>query len=307
MNTVKALIPPIGIFAWIIITLIFVDYSQDAYSEFQRMKLDIAVNYAVDAAVDEMVAKTQDLHLDYGDFAYLTCDPEVALETFVNVFLENYGMQYSETNRTWVTTKYLTTFVVATYDGYYVAEATKINDTGAYDMVFSLKNPYLYREGDVVYSLNLGWQDCKRFRDGVYNQVDCPITEAECKQVVNNCITDSLITSIGSVLNWSNMATVYVPSEMGDVVRANPIENTTVLAYIGGMDIGFGRSVDSFGIGGARVQHERFVGCYMKNGVKMYQYVDLLDSTYDVIEVFEEPRLAAEKGYEFDISLLLGD
>ena len=39
---------------------------------------------------------------------------------------------------------------------------------------------------------------------------------------------------------------------------------------------------------------------------KMYQYVDKLDDTYDIIETFETPIQAAEAGYEFDIALELG-
>lgn len=305
MYKFRVIMFPVAMFMWIITTLAFIEYSRDVYTEFQRLRLDVAVNYAVDAAVDEMVAATSDLHLDYGEHAYLTCDPEVALDTFVTIFLENYGMIDSAQNRLWVTSNYMPAFLVAGYDGYYIAQPTKINSSGAYDAVFSIKQPYLYRDGSSLYSLNLGLQDCKKFESSIVSQVSIPITEFAARGVINDCVSDAFMKTVYNQLDGSMQSAIYIPSDMGTFTRTNPIENTTVIAYITNMPSGYGTNIEAFGIGGARVQHERFVGAYIKDGKKFYQYIDLIDrTTCNLVEVYETPQQAAEAGYEFDLSPL---
>jgi len=303
----RILVIPIAALYWIVTILIFSKYSMDAYVVAQQYKLDIAINYATDAAVEEMVDATSDLKLDYGDYEYLACDPEVALDMFITVFLENYGMIDSEQNRTWITSKYLPCFVVAGYDGYYVAQPTKINDSGAYDVVFSLKQPYTYHSqiDDSVYSLNMGLQDAIRFSGSIVSQVDAPISESEVRTIINQTVSDTFMNTVYDQLEGSMMSTLYIPSDITNFTRTNPIDSTTVLAYITDIPVRYGTTIDSFGIGGSRVRHENFVGAYIKDGTKYYQYISILDTTeYDIIEVFENAKLAAEAGYEFDTSLL---
>ena len=309
MDRFKTFAVPIALVVWVITTMLFVNYAQDAYSEFERLRLDTVINYAVDAAVDEMVEYSKDLQLDYGDWEYLACDPEVALDTFITMYLDSYSMIDNESNRAWVTATYCKAFLVATFDGYYIGEPTLINEGWAHDIVFSAKQPYMYKEGNDYYSLNMTRQQCKRLRNGVLSTVDRPssLTETDVKTIINGSISDAFSTTVGRQMGWHNTETIFVPTEMSNVLRTNAIEDTTVLVYMSDLPAGFGRTVDSFAIGGARVKHERFVGCYIKDGVKMYQYVDNLDNSYTLIETFETPIQAAQAGYEFDISLELGD
>ena len=307
MDRFKSLALPISILVWILATLHFIQYMQDEYSEFERLKSDTIINYATDAAVDEMVDYSKDLQLDYGEWEYLSCDPEIALDTFVDYYLDSMGMLNTEANRAWVTATYCKCFIVATYNGYYVGQPTVINDSGARDIVFSLKKPYMYKNGDSYYALNLTRQDARRLKDGVLTTVDRPaeLSENDVRMIINSQISDTLTTVVGEQMGWHNTETLYLPANMSSISRTNPIDATTVLVYMSGMPAGFGRTVDSFAIGGTRIEHQRFVGCYIKDGVKMYQYVDKLNESYDLIETFESPLEAAKKGYEFDISLEL--
>lgn len=308
MDRFKTFTLPICILAWVMTTLAFVQYQRDSYSELRRLCLDTQINYAIDAAVDVMVEDSKDLQLDYGDWEYLSCDPEVALDEFCSMYLESQGLIDTPENRAWVTATYCKAFVVATYDGYYVGSPTTINANWARDIVFSIKQPYFYKDGSDYYALNMTRQSCKRLRNGVLETVERPssIQEQDVKTIINGQISDAFTKAVGEAMQWHNTETIYVPSDYTDIVGTNAIEQTSALVYMSGLPAGFGRTTDSFAIGGARVQHERFVGCYLKDGVKMYQYVDKLDDTYDIIETFETPIQAAEAGYEFDIALELG-
>lgn len=290
---------------WVCATLLFTGYARDAYSEFERLRLDAVVNYAVDAAVDEMVEHTQDLNLDYGQFEYLTCDPQVALDAYCVIYLQSYGMSDSEANRASITSNHLTSIMVCEYDGYFIGRPTKFNSSGAHDTIFSAKMPYLLRKGNEYYALNLGRQDCRKLCNGILSTVVSPITENEVRTVINTQVSDAFRASVVQAKGWQNKDTFYVPSSLSRAVRSNPIDSTTVMVYMSGVPVGFGRTVDSFAIGGARVKHERFVGCYVRDGVKLYQYVDMLDDSYDILCTYESPLLAAEQGYEFDVSLLI--
>lgn len=309
MDRYKVFALPVGILFWALTTMAFVQYQRDAFSEFRRLVLDTNINYAVEAAVDEMVEESRDLMVDYGYFEYLSCDPDTALDTFCSMYLESRGMIDNEENRAWVTATYCKAFLVAVYDGYYVGSPTVINASWAHDILFSAKQPYLYKDGNTYYSFNLSRQSCRRLRNGLLENIELPemFTEQDVRTIINGQISDALTSAVGEAMQWHNTETIYVPSSFSEIVHTNPIDTTTVLVYMSDLPAGYGRTTDSFAIGGARVQHERFVGCYSKNGVKMYQYVDLLDSSYDLIETFETAMEAAEHGYEFDIALVLGD
>ena len=305
MDKFKIFVLPLAVLTWVIKTMCFVEYQQDAIVEFERLRLDTAVNYAIDAAVEEMVEYSKDLQLDYGEYEYLSCDPEVALDTFVDMYLENYNLLNTEANRAWVTATYCKAFVVATYDGYYVGSPVKINSEGGRDIVFTVKQPYLYKEGNDYYSLNMTRQQCKRLRNGVVEAVERPasLTEMGVRAIINGTVSDAFTKTVSENMEYHNTELMYLPSMMSSNVRTNSLDSTTAIVYLSDLPAGFGRTVDSFAIGGARIQHENFVGCYIRDGVKLYHYVSRLDDSYNLIETFETPMKAAEAGYEFDISL----
>ena len=278
----------------------FINYYRDNYQSLQELRIDAVVNYAVDAAVEEMVNNSANLEMDYADWAYLVIDPEVALDMFTTTFLMNYNMSPSEDNKAAVRTTYLPMFCVAAYDGYYMAEPTKFNSSGAHDAIFSVKQPYLYRENDKVYALNLGLADCKEFNGTVLQKITPPISESTQLGVINSCVSDAIMSTVYENQEQFMLSTFYVPSEMTNIVRTNPIQNVTVMAYVSNVDAGFGKKVDSFGIGGARVTHERFVGAYERDGQKFYTYMTNITNE-DLITTFENPQLAAEAGYQFDL------
>lgn len=302
MRKYSILLVPIALLMVMCTLLTFVRYSTDEYQELQERRLDIVVNYAVDAAVDELVESTANLGLDYADYDRIAIEPSVALDTFIDVFLMSYGMSLSNENKTTVKTKFLPVFAIATYDGYYIAQPTMINESGAYDTIFTIKQPYLYEDKASLYALNLGLKDAKLYAGATLQKVDAPITELQQKVVISNTVSDALMETVYKQKGGQVHSTIYVPSEMTTISSTNPIDNVTVLAYLTNIDTGYGGALETFGIGGARINHQRFVGCYIKDGLKQYAYMDSVPIGIDILETYESPEIAAENGYYCDLS-----
>jgi hypothetical protein len=267
------------------------------------MKLDLTVNYSVDAAIDELVYATADLGLDYAEYERVSAEPSIALDMFVSNFLKNYGMSESETNRSIVKSRYLPTFFVAAYDGYYVTEPTKFNASGAYDSIFSMKYPYLIEKDGIQYAVNMGLENALAY-DGnhMYTEYNLPFSENEMLKAINTKVNSAFMSTVYEQQGGRVKGFFYVPWSLTNVVRTQPITGVTVMAYVANIDIGFNDSVDAFAVGGAKVKREQFVACYIMGGQKLYMYTDRVPSGVTVEAVLKSPEEAAKKGYRFDLS-----
>lgn len=302
MSKFNLLVIPFALIIWITTTLMFVQYSRDEYTKLQEKRLEIAVNYCVDAAVDEIVRSTADLGMDYTDYEKIRTDPQVALDMFCLMYCKNYELAATQENFTLIKGDFLPAFIVAAYDGYYIGEPQIINNSGARDLIFSLKQPYLYRSNSNIYALNLGYKDSKCFNGSSIMKVDAPVNEMEQRRVINSAVSDLLMQTIYKQKEGDIHSTVYIPSAMSDIVVTNPIDRITVMAYVTGIEAGYGQVLEVFGIGGARITHAQHVGCYVKDGVKLYTFVEQLPENVKVIDTYENPTIAAQKGYYFDLT-----
>lgn len=325
MNRYLTAIIPIALVIWIGTTLLFIRTSQEAYAAFEEEKLDTIVNYAVDAAVDEMVQMTADLGMDYADYESLKVDPNVALDMFATMMSK--GMEMSSVGETLVKTKYLPMFCVASYDGFYIAQPlAKSNSSSgvSYDSVFTIKQPYTYKDSaGKIYALNLGLSECRTLKGSKVDYEKSGLSKEEQLRIINSRVSDAMMKTVWEQQQGKMLHTIYVPSEMGKVASTNPIKNVTVMAYVSNIPLGWGKCIESFGIGGAKITHERYVVCYEKNGKKMYTYSDAKNVIRDesnkevavsdgitrsnIIEVLDNPTRAAEKGYYFDYDYFKGD
>jgi hypothetical protein len=293
-------------------TVLFINTSLYAYSEFEEEKLDLLVNYAADAAVDEMVYMSADLGMDYADFERVSIDPQVALDMFTTILMTGYDIPDTEENRGMVQTEYLPVFIVAGYDGFYTAQplAKVMGDSGVeYGSVFTIKQPYLYTaDSGMLYGLNLGLEECRTLNGAVVGYSTPPISKDEQLRIINSVISDTMMRTVYEQQTGNVRHTIYLPSEMTEVASTNAVKNVSVLAYVANIPLRVGKTIETFGIGGAKVDHQRYVVCYIKNGEKMYCYADstTLDRS-NIIEVLETPEKAAAKGYYFDYDYFKGD
>lgn len=280
----------------------FVKYDIESYREFQERKADLAVNYAVDAAVDALIEFTPDLSTDYADFERITVDPEEALNMFITVYMRNWNMFDTKENRMAIRVDNIPCFMVAGYDGYYIGTPTVINSSGARDIVFDAKRPYLYKQGDDLYGLNLFMDDARKFDGTKISTVEpVPISKYDQAERISTLISDSIMKAIYENREGDVMSSFYVPSQLTALTKTNPIQNVTVMAYVDDIFVGGGEPIEVFGIGGARTKHIEFYGGYIRDGYKYYAPMKLIPKSITVLEVFESTVFAAQNGYYQDL------
>lgn len=294
----------------------FSDYQQETWVEMQERHLDTAMNFAADAAVEYMTENSADLGLDYNQFEFVKADPSLALEMFKRVLLRNLDYGDSEQNDAYIE-NCMPVFVVATYDGYYLARERAVSDKDnegvSYRLVFNPKMPYTYEKKvngvSYLYALNLGLEDAIRYygdsNGGHYDRVltDGLLTFDEQRLIISSRISDDMIVNLWDIRGGQSIdSTLLVPADMTTWTSTNPINATTVLAYVDGLNLGTGVNATSFAIGGSRIVHENFCVCYEYNGKKVYCFTGKQPTGVKILESFVNPTKAAEAGYEFDMT-----
>lgn len=285
-------------------------YDKNAEKEIAELKLSITLNYCSDAAVDEML-DVDNLSMDYEDFNKVKVNPQIALDTFVDLFCLNYGVSLSEENREHVMLNFMPVFVVAGYDGYYIASQEEVatngeDDGSSYGLVFKPKMAYVYKpEGDYeyIYGLNLGTDTCLRLKKG-YNQSDVTgdnslqlvrtsnlpseianpdntakgKAEGKAKRVakINKLLTDRIAYEVDKVNNqqsfWRN--SFFLPANLTSYTSVNPVEGPSVMALVENVDLGSTHKVSAFSIAGSKITNVRMLAGYTTNrgGVEKHYY-----------------------------------
>ncbi len=303
MSRFGAITMTLALLMWAISLIMFINYSKTVQARFQEKRLEQAMNYATDAAVDIMIETSVDVGLDYADYERAYSKPDAALEGFLDLFCKNYGMSINEANLSLIKSEYLKMFCLAAFDGYYLAEPYVINDAGARDLIFSLKQPYIYTSpAGVGYALTIDNKDAKVVDGQLIKKVNSPLSDEEKRRVINALVSDAVTEAIQRAREGNLTNIVSLPTNLTDMRRTNPIDGITVLAYVSDMDIGSNQKAEILGIGGARVSHAEYCACYMRNGMKMYSYVESVPTGVNVIATYEKAEEAAENGYYFDLT-----
>lgn len=305
MNKFKAITIPVVLMVWLVVLYQFIQYSLDMSAYLNSMHLSVNVNYAVDAAVEDLVASSANLDSDYIEGGAITIEPQEALDTFCEILVRGMGWSPSAENIMLIKTEYIKAFLVAGYDGYYIAKSTRINDGGAYDLLFTPKMPYV-RDGRAY---NLGF-DCYDVYDaysgtGATRYYTSDMLKA--KTIVNTIITDEFNATVAEHADYEKGA-VYFPSALTELNEAiNPIENVSILVYVQGIGTdSVNVSPDVFTIGGSRVAKASYVVAYERDGQNWYAFAnDFIEMknhvAVNVHGMYESAVLAAEAGYSLDI------
>lgn len=139
---------PIILLMDIIVFINFYNWQQESIYEFEQRQLDIQVNYAVEAATQEMLSIGTHIDTDYADWGRATLEPQIALDTFTTVLMKNLGYSNTKENRDALILDHVPFFIVAGYDGYYVygtvAETVTVDGVEqlAYPKRWTPKLPY---------------------------------------------------------------------------------------------------------------------------------------------------------------------
>lgn len=291
--------------------MIFTDYVNDYMNKFEEKRLKIVVNYATDAAVQEMKNQSANLGQDYENLSKLNVDPIVAMDTFSTILCKNYGVPLNSTNQQNIMTEYCPVFLVATYDGCYVANKEKINSSGVVNYIFSNKVPYIGVNTDtngneLIYSYNMSLDYAIKVDNNgnIYKTYDLPINKSKQLNIINSKISDILNENLVKYASTEPKGKIYVPFDTKLIKSTNAVKNTSVIAYIDNFDLcGYGYDLQSFGIGGSEIKQKKVVvGFEIEidgKFKKYYTYSDTVPDKCNVIEVFNSPEDAAGNGYYF--------
>lgn len=292
------------------------DYNKQSQEEFANLHLSQAIEHSSKAAANELLS-SRDTDIDYENYNQVSADPEMALEVFVDVFLKNMGMSMSEENRHLVRTKYMPVFVVALTDGFYIAKHTKIkganNSTATeYDLVFSPKLAYSYKNAGKTYSLIQGAQFYSEIKSGgdVERITGLPPNIADKRQVheiIGKNITSAMKSAIDSYqeidkAGWSS--NFYLPSELTSNSRVNAIDGPTVITLFQGVDVHSYTPIDTYSITGNKIKGARMIVAYRRNGIKYYSYHDKAPAGITIDQPYSTMYEAAINGYMADIESL---
>lgn len=273
--------------------------------QFEEYVLKFANDYSTDAAVEEMLNMSH-LGQDYTDQGRTNSDPQVALDTFLNLMCMNYDLPLTEKAKLQIESGYIPVFCVAAYNGYYMYTPTKDSEGGWY-LQGTQKIPYAYVVGDKYYALNLGGDNVHLLKDGQLTKATLASQGLEVKEVyrqINSIVSDALMYQF-QLSTGRGGEFVYIPSALTTFKRVNPIEGPTVLAFIDGWDFKTTHAISAFSIGGAQIEASRMVAGYEAinpdgSVTKMYAYADLLPENKHVIDMFTSVEEAAKAGYYYD-------
>lgn len=264
-------------------------YNQKDLKEFESIHLAYAIDLCSDASAFKMTT-SDDINADYQDFESIEVNPQIALDTFIDMMCFNYGLYPNEENRKEMM-NYIPNFTIAGYDGYWMAQPACIEDTDItiYEMIFTPKLPYKAQEGTDYFALNMGGKTAIKLRgddltktftrvsvDKLPNKLNDPNMR---QSIINKTLTDSIGSAVNSLNagdnQWKN--TFYVPSNLTKYTGVNPVTGPSVLALVQNVDLITGKKASAFSITGAKITTAKPIVAYVKNGVKLYAYADKLN------------------------------
>ncbi|GKX28639.1 hypothetical protein SH1V18_11190 [Vallitalea longa] len=301
--------------------IFFFRYIERDLQEFEQLRLSYAVDYASDAAIWELL-NSRDLSMDYSDFNYLSADPNLALDTFIDVFSANYGMNFDKNNLDHIKMNFIPVFVVAMYDGYYMATLKVVSNNLNYpengisnadwDLKFGPKMPYIYKN-NATYALNMSGESALKIEEDEKTKEPW-LTKIEGLPVgikskkanlseINKIISANISYTINQInetnTKWAN--TFYIPSSLTTYSGVNPIEGPSVIALVQNVDLATTKPISSFSVAGSKLEKSRMVAGYTREGIKYYCYVDNLPSSIKAENLFPNVKEAAKEGYYYDV------
>lgn len=296
--------------------IFFLRYIGQDIQEFEQLRLSYAVDYASDAAMWELL-NSKDLSMDYSDFNNISADPNLALNTFVDVFSANYGMNFDKNNQAHIKMNFIPAFVVAMYDGFYIATLTLVSNdlnypenritNGDWDMKFSPKIPYTYKNGNTTYALNMNGESALKFKRPNLTKIEGlppgirtkKENLSEISRIISAYISSTINTINETNTKWAN--TFYIPSSLTTYSGVNSIEGPSIIALVQNVDLATTKPISSFSVAGSKLEKSRMVAGYTRNMKKYYCYVDKLPSHITAENLYPNEKEAAKAGYYCDL------
>lgn len=308
---------------------------QNELVAFDEFVLDKQVNYAADAAVEELL-ETGDTDQDYNKGDYMVVEPELAVIEFTSILAEDFNLVPTDYTRQMIQEKYIKTLLVCTWDGVYAYWYQPKNSTNEYGFVGTPKIPYFYTDEDtgVQYCLNLGLEKayCDTGYSGdyklnKYETITPPIPKDIQLTAINNQVASILNYTLIQAYGGNNRTAYEIPALASDVSGAQPVDRITVIGVIEGQAESASTVITAECIGGAQIiQADPVIGVKLRfNGgtvANVYAYsswwkthgcpvgCSFADGASSITETntqyFDTPFEAAEHGY-YDLLTTMED
>ena len=314
---------------------------QNELVAFDEFVLDKQVNYAADAAVEELLM-TGDTDQDYNKGDYMVVEPELAVIEFTSILAEDFNLVPTDYTRQMIQEKYIKTLLVCTWDGIYAYWYQPKNDTNEYGFIGTPKIPYFYTDkSGKQYCLNLGLE--KAYSDSgfggtyklnPYEELAPMIPKDIQLTAINNQVAELLNYTLIQAYSGNNRTAYEIPALASEVSGAQPVDKITVIGVVEGQAESSSTVITAECIGGAQVvAADPIIGVNMvyDNGMKakLYAYSsywkshigDVFQSgnpyagfdhtgNHDITsastEYFDTPFEAAEHGY-YDLLSAMDD
>lgn len=293
---------PLVLLMDILVYLNFYNWQQKSFYEFEQRQLDLQVNYAVNAAMQETLETGTHIDTDYLYWGSIQLEPQIALDTYTMMLCRNFGWADTEANRKDIDTASIPFFILATYDGYYVygmqscIESIELKDNDAddtnnrkidnyiYEKKWTPKIPYAEADVEIVenpdgtktmnnktiYMYFLDEEYYGKYEGKVITRKNPYINTTDdvygsigrAKKVISQCLTDACNSAMYMGLLESNDKVWYIPDTFSEWSSSRPISSPTILTYLNREDQRVKFDVCTFGVGGAKIDETNFFICY---------------------------------------------
>ena len=228
--------------------------------EFDEFVLEKQVNYAADAAVEELLL-TGHTSQDYNKGEFLVVEPELAVNEFTSIIAEDFNMLPTDQTKEFIKQKYIKSLIVCAWDGIYAYWYQPKNSTNELGFVGTPKIPYFYTDKNGrQYCLNLGFE--KSYSDNglsssyalnAYNVTVPAIPKSVQLTAINNQVAEILNYTLMQAYGGSTKRSYEIPAMASDVSGAQPVDKITVLGVVEGQASVGTSSILAECIGGAQI------------------------------------------------------
>lgn len=294
MSKVTHLVQWIPLLYMCFFLIIWIKIYNNELIEFDEFVLEKQVNYAADAAVEELLM-TGDTDQDYNKGEYIVVEPDLALQEFTSIITEDFNLVPTEFTNAQVQEQYIKALVICTWDGFYTYWYQPKDSQNIRGFVGTPKVPYFYTDKDGrQYCLNLGFETAYSdnglsgddYKINNIGKIDIP------KHIqltsINNQVADALNYALIQAYGGSSTFTVDIPALASDVSGKQPVDQITVLGVVEGQSVVNSSAVIAECIGGAQItKADPVIGVTVqfKSGLKadVYAYSSYWRSQKDKI------------------------
>ena len=276
MSKTSNLVIWIALLYAVLFFIYWVQIYQNELVAVDEFVLDKQVNYAADAAVEELLM-TGDTDQDYNKGDYMVVEPELAVIEFTSILAEDFNMVPTDYTRQLIQEKYIKTLLVCTWDGVYAYWYQPKNSTNEYGFVGTPKIPYFYtNEAGKQYCLNLGMEKAysDSYEGGSYKLNSYETLGA--KEIPRDVQLTAINNQVAELLNYTlieayggrgkSSRTAYeIPAMASQISGAQPVDRITVIGVVEGQSESLSTTITAECVGGAQIiQNDPIIGVTIK-------------------------------------------